>query len=196
MGVNHRAVARAVVALLVVVSAVVVTTQVQFPNTRSRGRSTVEFYDRQVRIVASYDYSQRNHDSRWLLVQTALSSKKRMTVERSGFALRTPDGKEISMATQERVGEETVAVQQLLQNAVTRRHDTTSYFSQRDRVEDLRLFRLPFGNVVHTNVVVDNDRVAAGDIFFESPADRWDAGVYTLIVRHELGQAELPIRLQ
>src|SRR5687768_4998422 len=154
-----RALHRAVVAMIVVVSTAVVATQVQFPDTRSRGRSTVEFYDKQVRIVASYDYSQREHDTRWLLIQLAMSSKKPMTIERSGIALRAPDGKEIPMATQERVGENTVAVQQLLQNAVTRRHDTASYFSQRDRVEALRLFRLPFGHVVHTNVVVDNDHV-------------------------------------
>ena len=196
MRVEHRTVARALVAMLVAVSAVVVTTQAEFPFVRNRGRSTVEFNDKQVHVVASYDYSQRDHDSRWLLIQIAVSAKKRMVIERDWIALRSADDREFPLATQMRVGEDVGNVQKLLQNASTRRHDTASYFSQRDRVEDLRLFRLPFGNVVHTNFAVDDDHVAAGDILFESPTGRWEAGTYTLVVRHEGGQALLPVRLQ
>ena len=196
MRAEYRAAVRAVIAVVVAVSTVVVTAQAEFPFVRTRGRSTVEFIDKLVHVVASYDYSQRDHDARWLLIQIAVSAKKRMVIERSWIALRSADDREFPLAAQERVGEDIGAVQQLLQNASTRRHDTASYFSQRDRVEDLRLFRLPFGNVVHTNFVVDDDRVAAGDILFESPTGRWEAGTYSLVVRHDGGQATLPIRLQ
>ena len=184
MRVAHGTVAWTVVALLVTASTVVVTTQPEFPFVRSRGRATAEFNDKQIHLVASYDYSQRNHDNRWLLIQIAMSARKRMVIERDWIALRTADDREFPLATQTRVGEDIANVQKLLQNASTRRHDTTSYFNQRDRVEDLRLFRLPFGNVVHTNFVVDNDRVAAGDLLFESPTGRWENGTYALVVRH------------
>jgi len=195
MWTEHRVAARALVAVCVMVSAVAVTTQAEFPFVRDRGRSTVEFNDKQVHVVASYDYSQRHHDSRWLLIQIAASAKKNMVIQRDWIALRTADDREFALATQARVGEDIGAVQQLLQNASTTRHDTTSYFNQRDRVDDLRLFRLPFGNVVHTNFVVDNDHVIAGDLLFEAPTGRWAAGTYALVVRHEGGQAQLPIRL-
>src|SRR5688572_29237701 len=105
MRVDHRTVASTLVAMLVVVSTVVVTTQAKFPNTRSRGRSTVEFNDKQVRIVASYDYSQRDHDTKWLLIQLAMSSKQRMTIEPGGISLRAPAGRVIPLASQQRVGE-------------------------------------------------------------------------------------------
>ena len=196
MSLTRRVRVRALVAVLVTVSAVVVTTQAEFPFVRNRGRSTAEFNDKQVHVVASYDYSQRNHDSRWLLIQIAVSAKKRMVIERDWIALRTADDDEFPLATQKRVGEDIASVQKLIQNASTSRHDTTSYFNQRDRAEDIRLFRLPFGNVVHTNFAVDDDHVAAGDILFESPTGRWEAGTYALVVRHEGGQARLPIRLE
>ena len=192
----HRIVVRALVAMFAMVATVVVTAQAEFPFARSRGRSTVEFNDKQVHVVASYDYSQREHDGRWLLIQIAMSAKKRMVIERDWIVLRTADDREFPLATQTRVTEEMGNVQQLLQNASTRRHDTASYFSQRDRVEDLRLFRLPFGNVVYTNFVVDDDRVAAGDLLFESPTGRWEDGTYALVVRHEGGQARVPVRLE
>jgi hypothetical protein len=196
MSFTHRAAVRVLAATIVTVSVATIATQAEFPFVRNRGRSTAEFNDKKVHLVASYDYSQRNHDSRWLLIQLAVSSKDPMVIERDWIALRTADDREYPLATQKRVGEDTVAVQQLLQNASTRRHDTTSYFNQRDRTEDMRLFRLPFGNVVSQNFVVDNNRVAAGDLFFESPTGRWTAGTYSLVVRHEGGQAALPIRLE
>jgi hypothetical protein len=196
MRVDHRTVAATCAALLVAVSTVVVTTQAEFPYVKSRGRATTEFNDKQIHVVASYDYSQRDHDARWLLIQIAVSARKSMVIERDWIALRTADDREFPLATQTRVGEDIGNVQKLLQNASTRRHDTASYFSQRNRVEDIRLFRLPFGNVVHSNFVVDNDRVAAGDLLFESPTGRWEDGTYALVVRHEGGQARVPIRLE
>jgi hypothetical protein len=75
-------------------------------------------------------------------------------------------------------------------------HDVVSYFNQRDRIEDMQLFRLPFGPVVHNEFVVDRDRLAVGPLFFESPTGAWERGTFALIVRHEKGTAELPIHLE
>jgi hypothetical protein len=44
--------------------------------------------------------------------------------------------------------------------------------------------------------VVDVHRVVVGELFFESPTGLWEDGTYSLIVRHEQGQAELPIELE
>ena len=186
---------RCATALLVPLVATV-GAQREFPFTRERGRSTTEFQDDKVHIVAAYDYSQRNHDSRWLLIQIAASSVRPMVIRRDWIGLRTADDSEVALATQRRVGEETVRIQQLLQNASASRHDVVSYFTQRDRPENIRLFTLPFRGVVHDDFVVDNDHVSTGDLFFEAPRGRWEGGTYSLVVRHEDGQAALPINLR
>jgi hypothetical protein len=198
MSETHHTSAWSWVTALLALGALVVTVgaQAEFPFTKSLGRSSAEFRDGKVHIVAAYDYSQRHHDSRWLLIQVAASSERPTAIQRDWIALRTADDSEFALATQRRVGEETVPIKQLLQNAATSRHDVVSYFTQRDRPENIQLFTLPFGTVVHDSFVVDNDHVTTGDLFFEAPRGRWESGTYSLVVRHEDGKAALPIKLE
>lgn len=163
---------------------------------RERGRAAVEYRDDDAHVVAAYYYSQRNHESRWLMIEAGVSTTELNTIERSAIALRTPQGREIALATQRRVGEDVSRIKQLLQNASTLGHNVASYFVQRDRIEDMRFFTLPFGPVVHDSFVVDRHRVAVGPLFFESPTGAWEKGTYALIVRHSKGAAELPIHLE
>jgi len=163
---------------------------------RERGRAAVEYRDPDVQVVAAYYYSQRNHESRWLLIEAGISTNKLDTIARDAIALRTPQGRVIPLATQRRIGEDVPRIEQLLQNAGVLSHNVSSYFLQRDRVESMRLFTLPFGGVVHDDFVVDKHRVAVGPLFFEAPTGAWEDGTYALIVRHEKGTAELPIHLE
>jgi hypothetical protein len=162
---------------------------------RQRGRAAVEYRDADIQIVAAYYYSQRNHESRWLMIEAGISTNELATIDRGAIALRTPQGREIALATQRRIGEEVPRIEQLLQNAGVLSHNVASYFTQRDRTESMRLFTLPFGGVVHDSFVVDRHRVAVGPLFFESPTGAWERGTYALIVRHPKGTAELPIHL-
>ena len=163
---------------------------------RLRGRAAVEYRDADIHIVAAYYYSQRNHESRWLLIEAGVSATKTGTIDRGAIALRTPQGREIPLATQRRVGEDVGRIEQLLQNAAVLSHNVAFYFNQRDRTENMQLFRLPFGGVVSDSFVVERDRVAVGPLFFESPTGAWERGTYALIVRHENGTAQLPINLE
>ena len=163
---------------------------------KQRGRAAVEYRDEAIHVLAAYYYSQHNHDSRWILIQAALSTSDDQIIRRDAIALRTPQGREIPLATQTRVGEQVKPIEQLLQNARVQSHDVASYFNQRDRIEDMQLFKLPFGPVVHNEFVVDRDRLAVGPLFFESPTGVWERGTFALIVRHEKGTAELPIHLE
>ena len=92
--------------------------------------------------------------------------------------------------------EDVSRIEQLLQNANVLSHNVASYFVQRDRIESMSLFTLPFGPVVHDSFVVDRNRVAVGPLFFESPTGAWEKGTYALIVRHSKGASELPIHLE
>jgi len=160
------------------------------------GRAAVEYRDKASHVVAAYYYSQRNHDYRWLYIQSGVTTRDNNVIRRDAIVLRTPQGREIPLATQRRVAEDTNSVEQLLQNASVVSHEIRSYFLQQNRFEEMRLFRLPFGNVVSDSFVVDRDRVALGPLFFESPTGAWEDGTYTLVVRHEKGTAELPITLE
>lgn len=163
---------------------------------REVGRAAVEYRDGDIRVVAAYYYSQRTHDSRWLLIETAVSTEELATIHRRDILLRTPQGREIPLATQRRVGEDVKRIEQLLQNARVVSHNVAGYFPQRGYAESMRLFTLPFGPVVHDDFVVDRHRVVVGPLFFESPTGAWDDGTYALVIRHPDGAAELPIRLE
>jgi len=163
---------------------------------KQRGRGVVEFHNKAMHAVAAYNYSQRDHDSRWIVIQSALTMSKESIIHRGDIVLRTPQGQEIPLATQERVAADVTKVEQLLQNAKVQAHDVLSYFKQQDRVEDMQLFRLPFGPVVHNEFIVDRDHVATGPLFFESPTGAWEAGTYKLVARSENGTAEMPIILE
>jgi len=175
----------------------VIAQQKEFSSAnRQVGRAAVEYRDKAIHVVAAYYHSQRNHESRWLLVESALSTTEDSIIKRENIALRTPQGREIPLATQRRIGEDIKSVEQLLQNARVQTHPVTSYFRQRDFTEDMKLFRLPFGPVVHDEFVADRDHVATGPLFFEAPTGAWEKGTYALIVRHSKGVAELPIVLE
>jgi hypothetical protein len=163
---------------------------------RQRGRAVIEYQDRHIHIVTAYNYSQRHHDSRWLMLQAAVAAREPTTIERGAIALRTPAGREIPLSSQRRVGEDVAAIRKLLQNASAVSHDVTSYFVERDRVDTINLFRLPFGEVVHDSFVADQNHVAAGTLFFESPTGAWEDGTYALIVRYDEGSVEMPIVLE
>jgi hypothetical protein len=159
------------------------------------GQAVVEYRDKAIQMVAAYNYSQRNHDSPWLLIEAGLTGKDAI-INRGDIVLRTPQGRDIPLASQRRVGEDASRIARLLQQSSVVRHDVPSYFNQRDRIEGMRLFTLPFGSVVHDSFVVDRDRVAIGPLFFESPTGAWADGTYALVVRLGEGTAELPIHLE
>ena len=187
----------AVCGALIALAAPRLAAQEEFSSAnRQRGRAAVEYNDPDIHIVAAYYHSQRNHDSRWLLIEAGVSTSELGTIPRTAISLRTPNGREIPLATQRRVGEDTVRIEQLLQNAKVVSHNVASYFTQRDRIESMSLFTLPFGPVVHDDFVVDAHRVAVGPLFFEAPTGAWEDGTYALVLRHAKGTAELPIRLE
>ena len=174
-----------------------VSAQQEFTSAnRQIGKAAVEYRDKAIHVVAAYYYSQRNHDSRWLLIESALSTTQESVIKREHIMLRTPQGREIPLATQRRIGEDVRRVEQLLQNAKVQTHPVASYFRERDRLEDMKMFRLPFGPVVHDEFIADRDHVAVGPLFFESPTGAWEKGTYALVVRHSTGVAELPIHLE
>lgn len=167
-----------------------------FPHTEDVGRAAAEYDDQDIQAVAAYYYSQQNHDSRWLLIEAALTTERRMIITRGDISLVTPDGLDVPLASQRRFREDTNRVRLLVQNASSQRHGVDTYFTTRRRREAMRFFALPFQGTVQNDFVVDRDRMAWGDLFFESPTGLWEAGTYTLVIQGDGVSARLPIRLQ
>ena len=167
-----------------------------FPNTEERGRAAIEYRDDAIQFVAAYYYSQRNHDSVWLLIEAGVSTEERMTVHRDAIRLITPDGEELALATQESFGRDIERTRQLIQNAALTRHGAGSSFNRRPQSERFRFFTLPERGTVADDFVVDRFRAAFGDLFFEAPTGAWEEGTYMLVLEHEGVRAAVPIELE
>jgi hypothetical protein len=165
-----------------------------FPHTRKRGQAAVEYRDDQVHAVVAYYYSQRNHDSRWVLVEAAVSTTDNTTFDRENIRIVTPSGRETTLATQAEVLGARDTLTQLVQNASTTRHGVLTYFSERGTPENMRLFSLTSGAVL-TNFVTDRNHVAHGDLFFQAPNGVWEPGTYSLVFERDGLRAVLPITL-
>ncbi len=166
-----------------------------YPHTRERGRAAVEYDDDEIHVVAAYYYSQRQHDSPWLLIEAAVSAERVMDIHRDEIRLVMPDGRELPLATQRRFARDIRQTRLLLQNASVTRHGIGGYF-KRDQGSLMRFFALPFQGIVHDFFVVDTWQMALGDLFFVSPTGVWDPGTYSLVIEHEDVRAALPIRLE
>jgi predicted cupin superfamily sugar epimerase len=166
-----------------------------FANTKKQGRAAVEYRDAEIHVVAAYYYSQQNHDSRWLLIQVAMSTTRNLTFDRKDITIVAPGGRAVALSSQEQFAADVNRVRALVQNAAVTRHNTLSYFSERSRPERMRLFALDSGPVL-TNFVTDEHHVAVGDFYFASPTGRWDNGIYSLVIEKDDARAVLPIELQ
>jgi hypothetical protein len=168
-----------------------------FPNTRPNGRATVVYKDDTVQVVAIYDYSQRNHDGAWLLVQTGIALRERGEIKRDSISLVAPDGRVIPLASQEQFLEDAPQIRKLRQNASIFQQPVMTYFPQSADAEQLRWFALPGDGIIRTLAVVPSEHgVVVGDLYFRSPTRRWEDGTYRLVFDNGTGRAEVPIRLE
>jgi len=168
-----------------------------FPHTKPNGRATVEYKDEKVQAVAIYDYSQRNHDGAWLLVQIGVALSERGAVKRDSFSVTMPGGRMVPLATQEQFLADSQQITKLRQNAKIFERPVLIYFPKSADGEFIRWFALPGEGTVRNPAVIPSEHgVVIGELYFKSPTLRWDAGTYRLVFDNENGHAELPIRLE
>ena len=168
-----------------------------FPHTKPNGRATVEYKDEQVQAVAIYDYSQRNHDVAWLLVQIGVALSDRGAVKRDSFTVVMPGGRVVPLATQEQFLADSQVITKLRQNARIFQREVIGYFPKSADGEFIRWFALPGEGTVRNPAVIPSEHgVVIGDLYFKSPTLRWDDGTYRLVFGNDKGHAELPIRLE
>ena len=168
-----------------------------FPHTKPNGRATVEYKDEKVQAVAIYDYSQRNHDGAWLLVQIGVALSERGAVKRDSFTVVMPGGRVVPLATQEQFLADSQQITKLRQNARIFQREVIGFFPKSADGEFIRWFALPGEGTVRDPAIIPSEHgVVIGDLYFKSPTLRWDDGTYRLVFDNENGHAELPIRLE
>ena len=168
-----------------------------FPHTKPNGRATVEYRDEKVQAVAIYDYSQRNHDTAWILVQVGVALAERGPVKRESFSVVMPGGRTVPLATQEQFLADSQVITKLRQNAKIFQRDVIGYFPKSADGEYIRWFALPGEGTVRDPAIVPSEHgVVIGDLYFRSPTLRWEAGTHRLVFDNDRGHAELPIRLE
>jgi hypothetical protein len=169
-----------------------------FPNTKKLGKAIVRYQEKTpgLRVVVEYEYSQRHHDSTWLLLDVAASTEQRLVLDREHFILVAPTGQWFPVASQRHFLEGSSQITSLRQNAKIYRHHLEPYLGAREYRETLKLFALPGEGVVISGAMLDRDRVMIGELYFEMPQGSWEAGQYSLLVDHPLATAALPISLE
>ena len=168
-----------------------------FPHTKPNGRATVEYKDEKVQAVAIYDYSQRNHDTAWILVQIGLALAERGEVRRDSFSVVMAGGRSVPLATQEQFLADSQVITKLRQNARIFQREVINYFPKSADGEFIRWFALPGEGTVRNPAIVPSEHgVVIGDLYFRSPTLRWEAGTHRLVFNNDKGHAELPIRLE
>ena len=166
-----------------------------FPRTKSYGRATVQYRDEMVQAVAIYDYSQRNHNQAWLLVQFGVALYQRAVVRRDSFQIVMPGGRAVPLATQEQFLDDGARIRQLRQNARIYQRQLLTYFPKSATGDIMRWVALPGDGIVRESLIPSEHGVAIGDLYFKSPTLRWESGTHRLVFDHPKGHAELPIRL-
>lgn len=167
-----------------------------FPNTKRLGRAIVQYRDKQgLQVVLSYEYSQRHHDTPWLLIDFGARAGQRLVLDREHFKLVSAAGEWFPVASQRHFLDSSRDITQLRQNASVWRRDIGTYLGALEPREKLKFFALPGEGVVVTGAFLDKDRNTLGELYFEMPRGAWDRGDYALLIEHPRARLKLPISL-
>lgn len=172
-----------------------------FPNTgfpdAGLGEPYIVIYDDGDFLAsASYRYSQRNHDSPWLVVTLRIARSERvwrnLEIRREDIVLVRPDGTEVPPATQRERRDDREGLRRLLNERVnwpeTVRFDFLDFPEKRTRGGYYFLQRaLRFQDPGVRRFEESGDRFGtprgvSNDVFFVSPDKSWEAGVHALDV--------------
>ena len=173
---------------------------VGFPDARFGEPHLVVYDDGAVLASAAYRYSQRHHDSSWLVVALGVAASEALTIRREDIVLVRPDGIVVAPATERERARDVEGVRRLLDERADW-PDTLTFTFPRSRI-DRGFHRFEFG-VDGSDRIPDRVlRIEArggvrGDVFFVSPDGSWPAGVHALVVTIDADRvARLPVLLR
>ncbi len=187
----------AVAALLFALGSRTPAAEFESANVKKLGRTVSRYKDDVMQVVVGYKHAQLHLDSKWILLETCLSASGSQPVEifREDVALLLPDGTRLPMPSQKKMAHGLPDLRRMLNQARVMRDPLGGYFPGRTREERLGFFAVPGEQIVFDRVTVNRDTLAWGDLFFETPKDRFEPGIYTLVVENKLAHVRLPLAL-
>ena len=165
-----------------------------FPNTKRQGKAIIEYRDRDLDVVLSYQYSQQHHDGPWLLIDIGMRSEHRFVIEREHIRLVSSTGEWFPVASERHFIEQSQQITFLRQNATIFRRDLNSYLGTVPRTL-LKFFALPGEGTIITGALVDREHNTIGELYFENPQGAWKEGDYGLFIEHPDARVKLPLTL-
>jgi len=166
-----------------------------FPHTKRHGKAIVEYRDDDLDVVLSYEYSQKNHDTPWLLLDLGMRSEHQFVIEREHIRLVSETGEWFPVASERHFVENGPQITHLRQNATIHRRDLTSYLGTAPRTP-MKFFALPGEGIVITGALVDREHNTLGELYFENPGGSWPEGDYALLFEHPKARLKLPLHLE
>jgi hypothetical protein len=167
------------------------------PNVARLGRTVMRWQDETLQVVIGYRHAQSHLDRKWILLDTYLTAtiNKPVEVWREDVSLLMPDGTRLSLPSQRRMARGIPDLQRMLNQAKVQRDPLGGYFPLAIREERLGFFAVPGEDIVFDKVTVNWRTLAYGDLYFESPKDSWEPGIYTFVVESRDVHVRLPLAL-
>jgi len=166
------------------------------PNVKRLGKTVVSWKDDLIHLVVGFKHANAHLDKKWILFDTAHTAEGTpLEIWREDVSLMTPDGTRLNLPSQKRMAQGIPDLRRMLNEAKVQRDPIDGYFPSPTRLERLGFFTVPGENIVFDKVNVNHQTLAMGDMFFESPKDRWEPGLYTLWVENKEVHVRLPIPL-
>jgi len=167
------------------------------PNVKRLGKTVIQWKDDRVQVVVSWRHAQQHLDARWILLDFSFfaTGGNPVTIHREDIELVLPDGKSLNLPSQKRVATGIPDIRRMLQQASANRDPVDGYFVGPNRRQDLQFFTIPGEGIVFNEVTGNHERLTQGDIFFESPTEKWAKGIYTLQIKNKEIDVKLPLPL-
>jgi hypothetical protein len=166
------------------------------PGVKRLGRTVMRWRDDTVQLVIGYRHAHAHLGKKWILLDTYLiATGQPVEVWREDISLVTPDGTRLPLPSQRRMAVGIPDIRRMLNEAKVQRDPLGAYFPRAVREERIGFFAVPGEDIVFDKVVVNNITLASGDLYFESPKDRWEPGIYTFVVESKTVHVRLPLAL-
>jgi hypothetical protein len=167
------------------------------PNVKKMGRTVSRYRDDVIQVVIGYKHAHYHLDSRWILLEACISATggQPMEIYREDVTLFGPEGTRMPMPSQKKMAQGIPDLNRMLLQARVVRDPLGGYFPGRSREERLGFFAVPGEGIVFDQVTVNHETLAWGHLFFESPKERFEQGIYTLVMENKVVHVRLPLAL-
>lgn len=170
-------------------------TAVDAPNVKRLGKTIAQYKDDRVQVVVSWRYAELHPGERWTYFETwmMLIGSGGLEVDREDIALYLPDGTRVPLPSQKKLTEGLPDIRRVVTVGDVSRDPMEGYFRSRNG-----FLRLGFHEIPGTLITFDSRGLpiqwaAAGDLFFESPAGKWEKGIYTFAVKNKKIDVKVPM---